>query len=315
MNSTIISKTNFLDEGAYKLQQGQDIPETMSMIFVELHQIRQDVPVEVWKQFATHECREHPLLELVLQDPLSRRVFAKPRGYPGDAVMLDFIYAVEDGVTPPAVAASSELGRHIYTYTAHAEAAQAVRSRRRLINQQLNELAARKPGAHVLSLACGHLREAQHCSAVLQGQLGRYVAIDQDPESIALIEREMGHLGIETLAGSVRDILKGRIALSGFDYVYAAGLYDYLPTPVAQRLTERLFRMLNPGGRLLLANFIPNISNVGYMEAFLDWWLIYRTRAELLQVADTLPDKQIEAMRIFTEENINIAFLDIERRG
>jgi extracellular factor (EF) 3-hydroxypalmitic acid methyl ester biosynthesis protein len=229
--------------------------------------------------------------------------------------MLDFIYAVDDGVTPLAVAASSELGKRIYAYTSRAEAAQAVRSRRHLISDQLNELAATKPGAHVLSLACGHLREAQLSSAVLQGRLGRYVAIDQDPESIALVEREMGHLGIETLAGSVRDILQGRFALNGFDFVYAAGLYDYLPTPVAQRLFERLFRMLNPGGRLLLANFIPNISNVGFMEAYLDWWLIYRTRAELLQVADTVPDKQLETMHIFMDENINIAFLEIERKG
>jgi SAM-dependent methyltransferase len=315
MNNRIINKTSFLDEGVYKLQQGQNIPETMDMIFSELHQIRQDVPMEVWRQFVSQECRQHPLMDLVLQDPLSWRIFAKPRGYAGDAIMLDFIYAVDDGVTPPAVAASSELGKRIYAYTSRAEAAQAVRSRRHLISDQLNELAATKPGAHVLSLACGHLREAQLSSAVLQGQLGRYVAIDQDPESIALVEREMGHLGIETLVGSVRDILQGRLALSDFDFVYAAGLYDYLPLPVAQRLSERLFRMLNPGGRLLLANFIPNISNVGFMEAFLDWWLIYRTRAELLQVADTVPDKQLETMHIFMDENINIAFLEIERKG
>jgi hypothetical protein len=56
-------------------------------------------------------------------------------------------------------------------------------------------------------------------------------------------------------------------------------------------------------------------TNVGFMEAFLDWWLIYRTRAELLQVADTVPDKQLETMHIFMDENINIAFLEIERKG
>src|ERR1700730_10251796 len=189
MNNRIISKTSFLDEGVYKLQQGQNIPETLDMIFSDLHQIRQDVPMETWKQFVVQKCRQHPLMDLVLQDPLSWRIFAKPRGYAGDAIMLDFIYAVDDGVTPPAVAASSELGKRMYANTSRAEAAQAVRSRRHLISDQLNELAATKPGAHVLSLACGHLREAQLSSAVLQGQLGRYVAIDQDPESIALVER------------------------------------------------------------------------------------------------------------------------------
>ena len=117
MNNRIINKTSFLDEGVYKLQQGQNIPETMDMIFSELHQLRQDVPMETWKQFVVQECRQHPLMDLILQDPLSWRIFAKPRGYAGDAIMLDFIYAVDDGITPLAVAASSELGNRIYAYT------------------------------------------------------------------------------------------------------------------------------------------------------------------------------------------------------
>src|SRR5215475_11877146 len=37
-------------------------------------------------------CKSHPFAELVLQDPYSRRAREKPRGYAGDAVMLDYIY-------------------------------------------------------------------------------------------------------------------------------------------------------------------------------------------------------------------------------
>ncbi len=33
------------------------------------------------------------------------------------------------------------------------------------------------------------------------------------------------------------------------------------------------------------------------------------------KVADTVPDKQIETMHIFMDENINIGFLEIERKN
>lgn len=36
-------------------------------------------------------CRNHPLREIILSDPYSRRAFEKPRGYAGNAVMLDYI--------------------------------------------------------------------------------------------------------------------------------------------------------------------------------------------------------------------------------
>ena len=229
--------------------------------------------------------------------------------------MMDLVYAAEDGFDLAALEQTSELGRQIYHYILHASEARAVRTRRRIISEKVNELATRTPGAHILSLACGHLREAKCCTAFLEGRIRRYVAVDQDKESLAVVEREMGPLGVETLAASIRDILKGQVVLTGFDFVYATGLYDYLTEPVAQRLCAILFGMLNPGGRFLIANFLPNIPNAGYMEAYMDWWLIYRTEAELLRLAQTLPDEQVEMVNLFIEENKNIAFLEVERRG
>jgi hypothetical protein len=35
--------------------------------------------------------------------------------------------------------------------------------------------------------------------------------------------------------------------------------------------------MLKPGGRLLVANFLHDLPNVGYMESFMGWPLIYRS--------------------------------------
>ena len=38
--------------------------------------------------------RDHEVFKLLQQDPNTRRAFDKPRGYAGDAVMLDYYYTV-----------------------------------------------------------------------------------------------------------------------------------------------------------------------------------------------------------------------------
>lgn len=312
MSNITFSNTAFLGRGAAKLQTGEDVAEAMKSLVSELQRIRDAVSMEAWKGYATITCRHHPIMELLHQDPFTRRAFTKPRGYAGDASMVDFMYAVEDGL--PTLEGISELGKRINHYTSNGEAPSAVRFRRRLIIERLNELAARKVQPHVLSMACGYLREAKRCSAFVEGHIGRYVAVDQDTESLAVVERELGALGVEPVRASVKEVLKGSLTLGHFDFIYAAGLYDYLVLPVAQSLTERLFGMLNPGGHLLLANFTPDLINAGYMEAYMDWWLIYRTEAQLLQCSATLPGEQIEKISTFMEEEKNMAFLELERK-
>lgn len=310
-----IPSVRFLDNAMTMIDNGDDESAIVDMLCQELHETRRSLPTAEWQQFATVACREHPLRALLAQDPLTARAFDKPRGYAGDAVMLDLVYAAEDDYQPADIARSTALGQQIYSATLQMPASQAVRNRRHILVEKLDEAAERVNQPHVFSLACGHLREAQRSQAVREGRLGRYVAMDQDSESLAVVERESGPFGVEALHGSVRDILRGRFDLGGFDFVYAAGLYDYLSTPLAQRLTEKLFAMLNPGGHLLIPNYLPDIVGAGYMEAFMDWWLIYRSGREILQLAETLPERAIEAICVYPDATRNIGFLEITRKA
>ena len=52
----------------------------------------------------------HPLGELLHRDPFTRRGFDKPRGYAGDAVLIDYLYATAPpGQLEPAIG-------HIHRY-------------------------------------------------------------------------------------------------------------------------------------------------------------------------------------------------------
>src|SRR5262249_214248 len=153
----------------------------------------------------------------------------------------------------------SPLGRRICYFMGGIPSSRAFRARRDLLADVIDEVTGKVPAPHVLSIACGHVREAGLSRAVRQGRLGRFVALDQDRESLAVVERTLSPFGVEAVHGSVRGILDGSVALPGFDLIYTAGLYDYVSQPVATRLTEILFGWLNPGGRLLVANFLREI--------------------------------------------------------
>ncbi|MFQ5432511.1 MAG: hypothetical protein ACE5EN_08400 [Nitrospinota bacterium] len=69
--------------------------------------------------------------------------------------------------------------------------------------------------------------------------------------------------------------------------------------------------MLNSGGRILVSNFLPGIKDIGFMETFMDWRLIFRDQAQLNAIVADIPLDQIYDKRSFVEENENIAFLRV----
>jgi hypothetical protein len=257
-------------------------------------------------------CLAHPLRDLVHQDPFTFRAFAKPRGYAGDAVLLDFIYGTEERWPVPET--TTPLGRAIFNYTTSAPAPAGVRARREFIANLLDHLSDKVHRPHILSVAAGHLREALLSAAVKRRKMGRFVALDADRESLEVVSNTCSFYGVEVIPASFRQMLTGAVQLGTFDLTYSTGLFDYLPQKVAQQLTWAMFAMLRPRGRLVVANFLPGIRDVGYMESYMGWKLLYRTRQEMLEVAERIPEAEVRDIRLFSEENRNILFLQVTRR-
>ena len=306
--TTNVSSRTTLDDMADRITPAL-VSTTLPALFDYLHDRRNNDP-QNWPEF-TRLCLAHRLREQLHQDPLTFRAFTKPRGYAGDAVMLDYIYGL--GQIAEAESRATELGRAILHCFRQSPSQRAVRYRRRLIANLIDRTAAH--GARrVLAIASGHLREAEISNAVLDKVLDEFVAFDQDGASLDVVSREYASFGVTTIQGSVHQILSGKVQLGHYDFVYAAGLFDYLSEPVARALICRMFAMVRPGGKLLVPNFLPTTREIGYMEAFMDWQLIYRDHYAMLALATALPAGEVADCECFNDPGDTIAFLLLSKR-
>jgi extracellular factor (EF) 3-hydroxypalmitic acid methyl ester biosynthesis protein len=306
-NRPLSRQQTTLDAAYDSIRRGH-IAGPLTDLFDDLSLRREDDP-DAWPEYA-RSCLSHPVHELLHQDPFTYRAFAKPRGYAGDAVMMDYIYGL--GEARRAACDATPLGRAIFTHMATRPSARAVRYRRQLLAELIDRTAS-SGGSRVFALAAGHLREVEISSAVRSGRLVEFVAMDQDEASLAVVERDYARLGVRATKGSVRQILSGKTEGGQFDFVYAAGLYDYLSAPVAAALTRRLFEMTRPGGTLLVPNFLAGAPDCGYMEAFMDWHLIYRDHADMEALVSALPSRDVARHAIFDDEDDTITFLVISK--
>jgi extracellular factor (EF) 3-hydroxypalmitic acid methyl ester biosynthesis protein len=295
-----------LDRCLEALETGGPLEARWCEVFQALDQARSELSTEHWCEVA-RSVREHALFKHAQEEPVTHRAFSKPRGYAGDAVTMDLLYrsapeATEIGAAPP-----ERLGRLLLDQAP----AIGVRERRSSMARTLERLGRRNVGSEVLSVACGHMREAGKTPPSGAG-IARLVGLDQDGRSLSEVRRSLRGRPVETVERSVRTLLRGEAGLGRFDLIYSMGLYDYLEERTAQRLTRVLFDQLRPGGRLMIANFLP-IPMRGYMEAFMDWWLVYRTPTDLARLTMDLEDREVGASAVMTDSTDAIAWLDVRR--
>jgi extracellular factor (EF) 3-hydroxypalmitic acid methyl ester biosynthesis protein len=294
-----------LDSNGNRAQVGQALDE----LFGGLYRHKLESSEQEWKA-CVQQCRTHPLCSTIHEDPFTARAFMKPRGYAGDAELLDLIYGPEERWPDPVATA---LGLDIYRYTVGAPAAEGVRARRAFVADLVDRATADNSGQHILAIAAGHLREAQMAAAVRRRRFGRFVALDADPVSLKEVARAYGPYGVETVAAPFSALVTNRVRLGQFDLIYSTGLFDYLSNSTGRRLVTTLFGMLNPGGQLVVANFMPGIRDVGYMEAFMDWNLIYRTRQDMVELTMEIPESEIRDLTVFAEDSRNIIFVRVTK--
>jgi len=280
----------------------------MHGLVARLDRIRRSAGPEEWARLIADVVAPHTVLAQLHEEPFTRRAFEKPRGYAGDAIMMDMAYRHR-----PYAVTLTRLGAALHVWADQQSSIRSVVERRTILAREIDTVAARREQARVLSIACGHLREAQLSEAVQARAISELVALDQDAESLDVVEREQGAFNVRAKRASVGRFVRAGAELGSFDLVYSAGLYDYLNEETATTVTDAMFRALRPGGRLLVANFAPELCDIGFMEAIMDWRLIYRDEAAVARLARGIPRKQIAACSTTRDCLGNVVYMTIDR--
>jgi extracellular factor (EF) 3-hydroxypalmitic acid methyl ester biosynthesis protein len=281
--------------------------------FVRLEDEGKRTPVE--DSVAHRNFAQAALHPLILRAPFVYRTFTKPLGYAGDYEMVNQI------LNDPRQGSNTYF-QIINAFFLKSAVAQAHRNRIDILVQRLSQvaLAAKTSGRkfRVLNIACGPAVEVQ-----------RFIASDPNADHLeftlldfseptleytrSCIERASA-VGEKTVHvayvhESVQKLLKRASKHDDdfnndrFDFVYCAGLFDYLTDKVCSRLLEYFLTRTLPGGSVLVTNVHSNNPQKNVMEHLLEWHLIYRDEKSLEAV---LP-KRREATQIFTDETgVNI---------
>jgi extracellular factor (EF) 3-hydroxypalmitic acid methyl ester biosynthesis protein len=246
------------------------------------------------------------LHELLMQSPLMHRARYKPLGYPGDYETMNALYGAHfSGPTLFAKALNISF--------ASTPAATAVRTRKDLIKSRLSALLDAPPPRdrplRILSVAAG---PAQEVFELLQERATidhpvEIVLFDQDKRALAFSyarlkrvvgTRWQGMVTLVHLHDAIRRLLRGSSVFTGygdFDAVFSCGLFDYLELLTAVSLCRSLYALVASGGTLYVGNMVPSCPSRWLMEMHLDWFLVYREKSQMLELARmAAPDARIE---------------------
>ena len=223
---------------------------------------------------------QRELLPYILLAGTAERFYRKPRGYAGDFYTIELLYRNEP-------AGDSPLGRLVDRCFLESPAARAVRNRRPLLAEVINESLAQRAGStvHITSLACGPAREVFDVFDGLDDPAALHATLlDIDLHALAFVGDVAKQRGLRrqlTLeSGNVIHLALGRAHtdIADQDIVYSIGLTDYFSDDLVVNMLNLVHRMLRPGGRVVLGNVHPYNPSRGMLDYILDWKLIHRTQ-------------------------------------
>jgi hypothetical protein len=296
----LMDSQSLLDE-AYRLLCEQDVTGAFRLLTVPLAEFRDAALRHGVEQRFVELVRNHELLPVLMQDPLTHRAFHKPRGYPGDAVLLDLIYS---GQIPKG---TSRVGRDIFAATSRSPGSASLQFRCELLRHYIDDAVAQRRDCRILAVGSGHCRELSG-STLLTGRCqAQFLALDADQWACKTVAREYPFARVRVAPLRFLDLLEHPGDLGTFDLIYSPSLFDYTTTAMARRLTRALLSMLRRNGRLLVGNFTPDCESRGYMDTVMDWRLMYRDAGHLAAV---FRDESLSDLRTFLDPHGNVSYAE-----
>ena len=256
----------------------------------------------------------HPI---VLCAPFAYRTYQKPLGYAGDYEMVNMMLRdPQEG--------SSLFAKMFNVWLLQQGSAAAHRNRVNYLKQRLIEVAAAAARAgrraRILNLGCGPAGEVQEFLAESElSNSAQFTLLDFNDETLRHVAAVLGQrqreyrrsTSIDLVKKSVQQLLKDMVRADGisrgksYDFIYCAGLFDYLPDRTCKRLMTLFHQSLVPGGLMLATNVAPASPNRGSLELILDWHLIYRDAAKVAALCpEEFPKEEVRVLSDDTGINV-----------
>lgn len=244
----------------------------------------------------------------LMRSKFAERAYFKPKGYAGDFLMMEHIYAnIPKG--------DGRLGEIIDRFCLQRPGSLAIHGRRRLLREQLAAIstANAREGkvTRIMNLACGPNRELfDFLADCPHSQLIEALCVDIDPEALQYTNQHVNtfqhRAAIRLMSENVIKWSLGRVShqLGKLDIIYSAGLCDYLDQRLFRALIKQCHAHLNPGGTLILGNFTAYPDSL-FLDKLLKWELIYRNEADLREIFAPTPFG--ERLQVIAEaEGVNL---------
>jgi extracellular factor (EF) 3-hydroxypalmitic acid methyl ester biosynthesis protein len=264
----------------------------------------------------------HPI---VLCAPFAHRAYQKPLGYAGDYEMVNMI-------ARNAVEGASLFAKIFNVWLIQQGSAAAHRNRlmylTKCIEAETFRVSRTGNRARIFNFACGPAVEVQQFLdySPLSEQV-EFTLSDFDSETLTHTQKAINDIkqrwGWQTsvqfqkkavhqlIKESQKSVATGNGIRGEYDFIYCAGLFDYLNDYTSKLLIKIFHQQLAPGGLLVITNVTPLTSNRGSLELILDWNLIYRNAAQLEQLCSDIISK--EKVRVKSDKTgINI-FLEARK--
>ena len=226
------------------------------------------------------------LLPYIFLTKTAERVYAKPRGYPGDFLTIDLIYKNQPK-------GAGRVGGLIDRCFLSLPVAQAIRNRRKMFAKEILDSVSQSHGrpARVTSLTCGPGREVFDVYDRMEDKSELVTTmLDIDFSALSFVADERNRRRLEKNMSLLNEnlvyVALGRkgLDLPPQDLIYSIGLMDNFEDPLVVKLINAIHGMLKPGGRLILGSFHQKNPDKALMDWVMDWKLIHRDEKQIDQL-------------------------------
>lgn len=217
-----------------------------------------------------------------------KRAFEKPRGYPGDYLMLETVY---NNLT----LTESGIGYYFDRYFLSSPYAVAVRYRkdklREILMKEIKESSAQ--AIKIFDIACGSCREINELPhSLFKDKTVVFTCLDWDQEALdfssKILQGFPKNAKFNFVKEDIMNLIKDDKLIDSFekqDLVYSIGLIDYLPDRILKLFMQFFYGITKNKGKLILThkNKEKTFSPLP-PDWFCNWKFVPRTKEEVLDL-------------------------------